>query len=127
MFDESVPFYHLFPYRSAPPPPPPLFLTPGPPPVDPLPPQGPAPSHVSKVDPLLGTALVEVAVGSGAAPRAVSGGAASKGAEPGGAGSEGTGTGGAEPGGECWCNPTVCIRLVVHVRACVCAWNGMRA
>ncbi|CAI7752858.1 unnamed protein product [Closterium sp. NIES-53] len=23
----------------------------------------------------------------------------------------------------CWCNPTVCIRLVVHVRACVCAWN----
>ncbi|CAI7854656.1 unnamed protein product [Closterium sp. NIES-54] len=32
-FDESVPVYHLFPYRSAPPPPPPLFLTPGPPPV----------------------------------------------------------------------------------------------
>ncbi|CAI7934031.1 unnamed protein product [Closterium sp. NIES-54] len=26
-----------------------------------------------------------------------------------------------------WCNPTVCIRLVVHVRACVCAWNGMKA
>ncbi|CAI7740749.1 unnamed protein product, partial [Closterium sp. NIES-54] len=24
----------------------------------------------------------------------------------------------------CWCNPTVCIRLVVRVRACVCAWNG---
>ncbi|CAI7829610.1 unnamed protein product [Closterium sp. NIES-54] len=35
-FDESVPFYRLFPYRSAPPPPPPLFLAPGPPPVDPL-------------------------------------------------------------------------------------------
>ncbi|CAI7798215.1 unnamed protein product [Closterium sp. NIES-54] len=34
-FDESVPFYRLFPYRSAPPPPPPLFLAPGPPPVDP--------------------------------------------------------------------------------------------
>ncbi|CAI7898598.1 unnamed protein product, partial [Closterium sp. NIES-54] len=31
-FDESVPFYRLFPYRSAPPPPPPLFLAPGPPP-----------------------------------------------------------------------------------------------
>ncbi|CAI7811380.1 unnamed protein product [Closterium sp. NIES-53] len=30
-------------------------------------------------------------------------------------------------GGVCWCNPTVCIRLVVRVRACVCAWNGMRA
>ncbi|CAI7883143.1 unnamed protein product [Closterium sp. NIES-54] len=29
MFDESVPFYRLFPYRSAPPPPPPLFLAPG--------------------------------------------------------------------------------------------------
>ncbi|CAI7895220.1 unnamed protein product [Closterium sp. NIES-53] len=42
-FDEPVPFYRLFPYRSAPPPPPPLFLAPGPPLVDPLPPQGPAP------------------------------------------------------------------------------------
>ncbi|CAI7922107.1 unnamed protein product [Closterium sp. NIES-54] len=30
-------------------------------------------------------------------------------------------------GGVCWCNPTVCIRLVVRVRACVCAWNGMRS
>ncbi|CAI7910295.1 unnamed protein product [Closterium sp. NIES-54] len=27
----------------------------------------------------------------------------------------------------CWCNPTVCIRLVVRVRACMCAWNGRRA
>ncbi|CAI7760872.1 unnamed protein product [Closterium sp. NIES-54] len=31
-FDESVPYYHLFPYRTAPLPPPPLFLAPGPPP-----------------------------------------------------------------------------------------------
>ncbi|CAI7778874.1 unnamed protein product [Closterium sp. NIES-54] len=46
-FDEAVPFYRLFPYNSAPPPPPPLFLAPGSPPVDPLPPQGPAPSGVS--------------------------------------------------------------------------------
>ncbi|CAI7874922.1 unnamed protein product [Closterium sp. NIES-53] len=104
-FDESVPFYRLFPYRSAPPPPPPLFLAPGPPPVDPLPPQGPAPLGVSQVDPLPGTALVQVAVGSGAARGAasrgaVSGGAASGGAEPGGAESEGAGSGGAEPGGE---------------------------
>ncbi|CAI7907726.1 unnamed protein product [Closterium sp. NIES-53] len=30
-------------------------------------------------------------------------------------------------GGVCWWNPTVCTRLVVCVRACVCAWNGMRA
>ncbi|CAI7871560.1 unnamed protein product, partial [Closterium sp. NIES-54] len=60
-FDDLVPFYRLFPYHSAPPPPPPLFLAPGPPPVDPLPPQGPAPSGVSQVDPLPGTAPVEVA------------------------------------------------------------------
>ncbi|CAI7913477.1 unnamed protein product [Closterium sp. NIES-54] len=98
-FDESVPFYRLFPYRSAPSPPPPLFLAPGPPPVDPLPPQGPAPSGVSQVDPLPGTAPVQVAVVSGAAPGAASRGAASGGAEPGGAGSEGAGSGGAEPEG----------------------------
>ncbi|CAI7740106.1 unnamed protein product, partial [Closterium sp. NIES-53] len=96
MFDESVPFYHLFPFRSTPSPPPPLFLAPGPPPVDPLPPQGPAPSGVSQVDALPGTASVQVAVVSGAAPGAASGGAVSGGAEPGGAGSEGVGSGGAE-------------------------------
>ncbi|CAI7818287.1 unnamed protein product [Closterium sp. NIES-53] len=88
-FDESVPFYGLFPYCSAPPPLPLLFLAPGPPPVDPLLPQGPAPSGVSQVDPLPGTAPVEVAVGSGAALGAPSGGAASGGAEPGGVGSKG--------------------------------------
>ncbi|CAI7773982.1 unnamed protein product, partial [Closterium sp. NIES-54] len=99
-FDESVPFYRLFPYRFAPPPPLPLFLDPGPPPIDPLPPQGPAPSNVSRVDPLFGPAPVEVAIGSGAASGAASGGAASGGAEPGGAESEGAGSGGAELGGE---------------------------
>ncbi|CAI7872276.1 unnamed protein product [Closterium sp. NIES-53] len=77
-FDESVPYYRLFPYHSAPPPPPPLFLAP---------------------DPLPGTAPVQVAVVSDAAPGAASGGAASGGAEPGGAGSEGAGSGGVEPGG----------------------------
>ncbi|CAI7809991.1 unnamed protein product [Closterium sp. NIES-54] len=65
---------------------------------------GPAPSGVSKVDPLPSTAPVQVAVVSGAAPGAasvgaVSGGAASEGAEPGGAGSKGDGSGGAEPKG----------------------------
>ncbi|CAI7738619.1 unnamed protein product [Closterium sp. NIES-54] len=99
MFDKSVHFYCLFPYRSAPPPLPPLFLAPGPPPVDPLSPQGPSPSGVSQVDPLPGPAPVQVAVGSGAARGAASGGAASRGAEPGGAESEGAETGGAEPGG----------------------------
>ncbi|CAI7844881.1 unnamed protein product, partial [Closterium sp. NIES-54] len=72
-FDESVPFYRLFPYRSAPPPPPPLFLAPGPPPVDPLAPQGLAPSGVSQVEPLPCIAPAQVAVGSDAAPGAASG------------------------------------------------------
>ncbi|CAI7791598.1 unnamed protein product [Closterium sp. NIES-53] len=83
-FDESVPFYCLFPNCSAPPLPPPLFLAPGPPPVDPL--------------------FPRVAVISGAAPGTASGGtasvgAASGGAQQGGAGSEGAGSGGAEPEG----------------------------
>ncbi|CAI7796047.1 unnamed protein product, partial [Closterium sp. NIES-53] len=103
-FDESVPFYCLFTYRSARPPPPPLFPAPGPPPVDPLPPQGPAPSNVSQVDPLPGTVPVEVAGDSGAASGGVGrGGAELGGAEPGagdsGAASGGVGPGGAEPGG----------------------------
>ncbi|CAI7759354.1 unnamed protein product [Closterium sp. NIES-53] len=107
--DESVPFYCLFPYCSAPPPPPPLFLAPSPPPVDPLPPQGPAPCGVSQVDPLPGTMPVEVAGDSGDAGCAASEGAASGGAEPGGteprgaesegAGARGVGLGGAEPAG----------------------------
>ncbi|CAI7861746.1 unnamed protein product, partial [Closterium sp. NIES-53] len=79
-FDESVPYYRLFPYRTAPLPPPPLFLAP------------------DSVEP------VEVAVDSGAARGAEpvgagSGGAKSGGAEPGGAESGGAETGGAEPGG----------------------------
>ncbi|CAI7811442.1 unnamed protein product [Closterium sp. NIES-54] len=90
-FDESVPYYRLFSYRTAPLPPPPLFLALGPPPIDPLPPQGPAPSGVSQVD---AVEPVEVAVDSGAARAAEPGGVESGGAEPGGAES-----GGAEPGG----------------------------
>ncbi|CAI7796888.1 unnamed protein product [Closterium sp. NIES-53] len=50
-FDESVCFYRLHPHMSSPQCPPPLFLIPGPPSVDPLPPQGIAPSGVSQVDP----------------------------------------------------------------------------
>ncbi|CAI7837559.1 unnamed protein product [Closterium sp. NIES-53] len=100
-FDESVPYYRLFPYRTALLPPPPLFLAPGPPPVDPLPPQGPAPSGVSQVD---AVEPVEVAVDSGAARGAKplgagTGGAESGGAEPVGAGSGGAESRGAEPGG----------------------------
>ncbi|CAI7891969.1 unnamed protein product [Closterium sp. NIES-54] len=55
---------------------------------------GPAPLGVSQVDPLPGPAPVQVAVDSGTAL-----GAASGGAEPGGAESEGAETGGAELGG----------------------------
>ncbi|CAI7901806.1 unnamed protein product [Closterium sp. NIES-54] len=119
-FDESVPFYCLLPYCTAPlPPPPPLFLAPGPPPVDPLPPQGPAPSGVSQVDPLALAEPVMVTIDSGAARGAASrgaeptsaeprcaepasaepGGAEPEGAEAGGAESEGAESGGAEPEG----------------------------
>ncbi|CAI7872598.1 unnamed protein product [Closterium sp. NIES-54] len=98
-FDESVPFYRLFPYRSAPPRTPPLFLAPGPPPVDFLPPHGPSPSGVSQVDHLLGTVPVKVAGASGAARGAASGGAASRGAEPRGAEPEGAESRGVEPQG----------------------------
>ncbi|CAI7912385.1 unnamed protein product [Closterium sp. NIES-53] len=77
-FDESVPFYRLFPYSSTPPLPLPLFLAP---------------------DPLPGPAADQVIVGSGAARGAASGGAASGGVEPGGAESEGAEPGGAEPEG----------------------------
>ncbi|CAI7933432.1 unnamed protein product, partial [Closterium sp. NIES-54] len=94
-FDESVSYYRLFPYRTASPPPPPLFLAPGTPPVDPLPPQVPARSGVSQVDP---TEPVEVAVDSGAARCADPAGAGTEGAETGGAESGGAESGGAETG-----------------------------
>ncbi|CAI5973898.1 unnamed protein product [Closterium sp. NIES-64] len=73
-FDESVPFYRLFPYRTPSLPPPPDFL-------------------VDAVDP------VEVTGDSGAAAGAEPGGANSGGAVRGGAGPGGAATGGAEPGG----------------------------
>ncbi|CAI7882319.1 unnamed protein product [Closterium sp. NIES-53] len=76
-FDESAPFYCLFPLRSAPLPPSPLFLAPGPPPVDPLQPQ------------VQSFSLFSFSILT----------AASGGAEPGGAGSDGAGFGGAEPAG----------------------------
>ncbi|CAI7792554.1 unnamed protein product, partial [Closterium sp. NIES-53] len=95
-FDESVPYYRLFPYRTPSLPPPPLFLVPGPPPVDPIPPQGPAPSGVSQVD---AVEPIEVTGDSGAAGGAEPGGAATRGAEPGGAMLGGAVLGGTKPGG----------------------------
>ncbi|CAI7815959.1 unnamed protein product [Closterium sp. NIES-54] len=79
-FDESVPFYRLFPYHSAPSPPPSRFFL--------------LPVRLRYTP-----SRPRVAVVSGAAPGAASGGAASGGAEPGGAGSEGAGSRGAEPEG----------------------------
>ncbi|CAI7897608.1 unnamed protein product [Closterium sp. NIES-54] len=90
-FDESVSYYQLFPYRAASLPPPPLFLVPGTPPVDPLPPQGHAPSRVSQVDP---AETIKVAVDSGAARGAEPAGAGTGGGEP-----ERVEPGGGEPGG----------------------------
>ncbi|CAI7886751.1 unnamed protein product, partial [Closterium sp. NIES-54] len=105
-FDESVSYYRLFPYRTASLNPSPLFQAPGTPPVDPLPPQGPAPSGVSQVNPV---ELVEVAIDSsatrGAEPAGAGPGGAkpglaeSEGAEPGGAEHERVEPGGTEPGG----------------------------
>ncbi|CAI7757972.1 unnamed protein product [Closterium sp. NIES-53] len=109
-FDELVPFYRLFPYRTTPLPPPPLFLTPGAPPVDPLPPQGPAPSGVSQrgtepegTEPEgteTGGAETEGAETGGAAPLSTkTGGTVAGGAEPGGAEPRGTEPGGLDPVG----------------------------
>ncbi|CAI7802932.1 unnamed protein product [Closterium sp. NIES-54] len=94
-FDKSDRFYRLFPYRTTPLPPLPLFLAPGPPPVDPLPPQGPTPSGVSKVDPLPLAVPLEGAEPASAEP----GDAEPDDAEPGGAKSEGAESRGAEPEG----------------------------
>ncbi|CAI7902783.1 unnamed protein product [Closterium sp. NIES-54] len=80
-FDESVPFYCLFPYRFAPPPPPPLFLAPGSPPG-----AGSGGAEPGGEEP------------GGAEPAGVEpGGAEPEGVEPGGAESEGAESGGAEP------------------------------
>ncbi|CAI7807169.1 unnamed protein product, partial [Closterium sp. NIES-54] len=96
-FDESVPFYRLFPYRSAPSPPPPLFLAPGPPPVTVV--SGAAPGVASGgAEP--GGAGSEGAGSGGAEREGVEPrGAESAGAEPESAESEGAESGGAKPQG----------------------------
>ncbi|CAI7744846.1 unnamed protein product [Closterium sp. NIES-53] len=135
MFDESVSYYRLFPYRTASLPPPPLFVAPGTPPVVPLPPQGPAPSGVSQVEP---AELVEVAVDSGAEPAGAGAGGAelggaelerveSGGAEPAGAGTRGADSGGAEPervesGG----SPGVPLRQEPLSQQQLCEWYARR-
>ncbi|CAI7804067.1 unnamed protein product, partial [Closterium sp. NIES-54] len=95
-FDESVSYYRLFPYRTASLPPLPLFLAPGTPPIDPLPPQGPAPTGVSQVDP---AEPVEEGVVSGAARGTEAACVGPGGAKPGGAEPERLEPGGVESGG----------------------------
>ncbi|CAI7783786.1 unnamed protein product, partial [Closterium sp. NIES-54] len=90
-FDESVPYYRLFPYRTASLPPPAALPYARSPSGRPPPPSGV--SQVDAVDP------VEVAVDSGAARGAEPAGAGFGGAEPGGADSGGAEPGGATPGG----------------------------
>ncbi|CAI7853878.1 unnamed protein product [Closterium sp. NIES-53] len=82
-FDKPVPFYHLFPYRSAPLSPPPLLLAPG-----------AARGAASGGAAFRGTASGVAEPGSAEPEGAEPGGAESKGAESGGAE-----LGGAEPGG----------------------------
>ncbi|CAI5520482.1 unnamed protein product, partial [Closterium sp. Naga37s-1] len=97
-FDESVPYYRLFPYRTAPLPPPPLFLAPGAAVVDPLPPQGAAPSGATG-----GAAAASGAAGAaggaaGAGAAGAAGGAAAAGAAGGAAGAGATGAAGGAAG-----------------------------
>ncbi|CAI7839608.1 unnamed protein product [Closterium sp. NIES-53] len=106
-FDKSVPFYHLFTYRTAPlPPPPPLAAlrrSRSPSGRPPPPPSGPCSLRCVSSRPTLSVS-VKVAVDSGAARGtatrgAASGGAASGGAAPGGAELASAEPGGAEPEG----------------------------
>ncbi|CAI7851139.1 unnamed protein product [Closterium sp. NIES-54] len=92
-FDKSVPFYRLFPYRTAPLPPPPAALPRSRSPSDPLPMAVPAKVAVDS-----GAAIGAASRGA-ASGVAVSGGAASGGAEPASAEPRGAKREGAEPGG----------------------------
>ncbi|CAI7792090.1 unnamed protein product [Closterium sp. NIES-54] len=87
-FDESVPFFCLLPYRTAPlPPPSPLFLAPSPPPVT-------VDSGAAR------GATSRGATSGGSEPASAEpGGAEPEGAESGGAESEGAESGGGEPRG----------------------------
>ncbi|CAI7915440.1 unnamed protein product [Closterium sp. NIES-54] len=102
-FDKSVSYYRLFPYSIAYPPPP-LFLAPGTPLVDPLPPQGPDPSGAFRGAEPAGAGTGGVGPGVAVSEGAEPGGAEPERVEPGGAEPErvepgGAESGSAEPGG----------------------------
>ncbi|CAI7859110.1 unnamed protein product [Closterium sp. NIES-53] len=111
-FDESFCYYRLHPHSSNPVPLAPLFLVPVPPPVDPLPPQGHAPSveggdpaaddtAATRRSPRLETPPSFPPRPSSPPPQpaAVDSGAQTAGVEHGGAETEGEGSGGAATGG----------------------------
>ncbi|CAI7875927.1 unnamed protein product [Closterium sp. NIES-53] len=85
-FDESLSYYHLFPYRTALPPPPPATL--------------PSTNPVEPVEVAVDSVAATGAEPAGAGPGGAEPGfAESEGAEPGGAEPERVESGGAEPGG----------------------------
>ncbi|CAI7740783.1 unnamed protein product [Closterium sp. NIES-53] len=86
-------------------------------------PLAPSYSSAATVDVL---STEDVGAASASAKRRSSKGKGGRGGR-GGSGSGGGGSGGSGGGSGCWCNSTVCIRLVFRVRACMCAWNGSRA
>ncbi|CAI7904621.1 unnamed protein product [Closterium sp. NIES-54] len=102
-FDESVPFYCLFPYCSAPPPPPPLFLATGAARGATF--GGAEPGGAESAGTGSGGAEPQGAEPAGMDPRGAEpdcvepGGVEPAGVEPGGAESEGAESGGAEPRG----------------------------
>ncbi|CAI7791540.1 unnamed protein product [Closterium sp. NIES-53] len=97
-FDDSVPFYRLFPYRYAPSPPPPLFLAPGPAPSEGTRSGGAEPGGTRSGGAEPGGAEPGGAELASAEPAGVEpGGAEPEGVEPGGAASEGAESGCAEP------------------------------
>ncbi|CAI7801859.1 unnamed protein product [Closterium sp. NIES-53] len=135
-FDESVPFFRLFPYRSAPPPPPSLFLAPG------AASGGAEPWGAASGGAGPGGAESEGAETGGAEPGGVEpgcgepGGTEPEDVEPGGAALEGGESGGAKPqgatlsGGSAGASPRLVLRewfvWRAHLRAGATAAGGAR-
>ncbi|CAI7868098.1 unnamed protein product [Closterium sp. NIES-53] len=98
-FDESVPYYRLFPYRTAPLPPPAALPRARSPPGTPPPPSGSCPLRCPGGAESGGAEPGGAGSGVAESKRVEPGGAASGGAEPGATGSGGVEPAGAGPGG----------------------------